>query len=51
MSSTGRGIDKAKGRLHIVEEDRDREEDERRDKRHLKANESTAGVKARSSSP
>ena len=37
MLSTGKGIDKAKGSLHIVEEDRDRK---RRvgDKKHLKVN-------------
>jgi hypothetical protein len=36
VSSTGRGIDKAKGRIHIVKEERDRGTDEERGKKHLK---------------
>jgi hypothetical protein len=40
--STGRGIDKAKGSLHIVKEARDGQRDEERDKKHLKVNECTA---------
>jgi hypothetical protein len=44
VSSTGRATDKAKTRLRIVEEERDREGDEGCDKRHLKANDSIASV-------
>jgi hypothetical protein len=37
--STGRGIDKAKGSLHIVKEHREGQRDEEGDKKRLKVNE------------
>jgi hypothetical protein len=42
--STGRGIDKAKGSLHIVKEDREGQRDEERDIKRLKVNESAASA-------